>query len=219
MTTHGAQSLILGVKTSLEAGAALWYHVPRRIVDTIHSQTHGETRKLLMAKWQVGIKVKKRFTPYPAVKRLRQIVLSILEAEGAPSPLETSLLITDDEEVRRLNQRYRGVDRTTDVLSFPLMENGLQNCNGNCKEPFILPGDTSPQLGEVIVSYPQAQRQARRAKTPVEEEINRLLVHGFLHLLGYDHEQPEERKSMRQRERRILKNLENRREEKVVSSQ
>ncbi len=158
-----------------------------------------------MAKWQVGVKVKKRFTPYPDVRQLRHMIQGILEEEDAPSPLETSLVITDDEDVRRLNQRYRGLDRTTDVLSFSLSEKDNGASNG--KDPFILPEDTPPQLGEVVISYPQAQRQARQANSPVEEEINRLLVHGFLHLLGYDHEKTDERKAMRQREKRILKNL------------
>ncbi len=161
-----------------------------------------------MTKWQVGIKVKKRFTPYPHVGRLRQIVLGILEEEGARSPLETSVVVTDDEEVRRLNQRYRGLNRTTDVLSFPLLETGPPSGNGNGKDQFVLPVDLVPQLGEVIISYPQAQRQARTTETPLEDEVNRLLVHGFLHLLGYDHDKPAERRAMRQREKRILKNLE-----------
>lgn len=160
-----------------------------------------------MAKWQVGIRVKKRFTPYPDVRRLRRIIFNILEEEGAPSPLEAGLLITDDEDVRRLNQRYRGADYTTDVLSFFLMGDGQHPSINNCKELFVLPVDAAPQLGEVIISYPQAQKQAREANTRLEDEINRLIVHGFLHLLGYNHEKAEERKRMRARERRVLKNL------------
>lgn len=160
-----------------------------------------------MAKWQIGIKVKKRFKPYPDIKTLRGIVSTILEEEGASSPLEVSILITDDEEVHRLNQRYRGVNHTTDVLAFPLAANSGAACKGNCKEIFILPPDATYQLGEVIISYPQAQRQAEEADTSVGEEVTRLLVHGFLHLFRYDHESPAERKRMRARERRILKNL------------
>ncbi len=165
-----------------------------------------------MSKWQIGIKVKKRFTPYPDVRHLRRIILDILGEEGAPSPLEASLLITDDEDVRRLNQRYRGADRTTDVLAFALSEGIPNNSagNGHRTDQFVLPESEARQLGEVIISYPQAQRQARKAKTTIEDEVNRLLVHGFLHLMGYDHETPAERKSMRQRERRIMKNLDHR---------
>ncbi|MBI4334277.1 MAG: rRNA maturation RNase YbeY [Chloroflexi bacterium] len=160
-----------------------------------------------MAKWQVGIRLKKRFTPHPDIKRLRRTVLNILKDEGAPSPLEAALLITDDEEVRRLNQRFRGADRTTDVLSFSMSGNGRGDGRTSDKETFVLPGDIAPQLGEVIISYPQAQKQAREAMTSVEDEVDRLLVHGFLHLLGYDHEDAAERRRMRQRERRIWNNL------------
>lgn len=86
--------------------------------------------------------------------------------------------------MRELNRRYRGKATTTDVLSFPLIEtpgDGAALC----------PPETSALpllLGDIVISLPQAQRQARAYGAPLYEEIFRLLVHGLLHLLGYDHE-------------------------------
>ena len=84
-----------------------------------------------------------------------------------------TLFLATDREVRRLNRTFLARDRTTDVLSFPA-----------CGE--LEPG--TPHLGDVAVSVPQARRQARRAGWSVEEELSLLVTHGFLHLLGYDHE-------------------------------
>ena len=85
-----------------------------------------------------------------------------------------TLLLSSDAAVRRLNRTFLGRDRTTDVLSFPA-GGGLE------------PG--RPHLGDLVVSLPQARRQARRARWSLEDELSLLVTHGFLHLLGYDHEQ------------------------------
>ncbi len=81
---------------------------------------------------------------------------------------EVSVLFCGDARMRRLNRDYRGKDRSTDVLAFPAAGGWL--------------------LGDIVVSVPYAARQARRRGEPASREIDRLLVHGFLHLLGYDHE-------------------------------
>lgn len=77
--------------------------------------------------------------------------------------------------MRALNRRYRGKDRTTDVLSFPMREG-----KG--------PRTASPLLGDIVISVPEAERQARADGEALQKAVDRLLVHGFLHLLGYDHE-------------------------------
>lgn len=105
------------------------------------------------------------------------------------------MLLVGDRAMRTLNRTYRGKDRTTDVLSFPLQEGantGLQ-----------------PQmLGDIVISLPAAGRQARAAGGTVREEVDRLLVHGFLHLLGYDHERGgAEARRMEARERRLREAL------------
>ena len=95
------------------------------------------------------------------------------------SDAELSILITDDEEIRSLNRDYRSVDRSTDVLSFSQMDG-----DG--------PGIASQLLGDVVISWETAQRQSRELGHAVSDEMKRLLVHGVLHLLGYDHEGDEE---------------------------
>ena len=125
-------------------------------------------------------------------ERLEGMASAAMEREGLPSA-ELSVLITDDETVRELNREYAGDDTPTDVLAFSLREG----------EEFASP-DGVLRLGEVIISYPTARRQAADAGIPVEREIEHLLVHGVLHLLGYDHAEPQEEDRMRARERDLL---------------
>ena len=125
-------------------------------------------------------------------EQLERLASAAMEREGL-TPGELSVLITDDETVRELNRDHAGEDRPTDVLAFSLREG----------EDFPSP-DGVLRLGEVIISYPTALRQAAEAGRPVEAEIDHLLVHGVLHLLGYDHAEPAEAERMREREGELL---------------
>jgi len=89
---------------------------------------------------------------------------------------EISILLAGDGRMRKLNRLYRGKDRTTDVLSFP------QVAGGGRYDAFPCP------LGDIVISLPQARRQAKEHGATFYEELARLLIHGLLHLLGYDHE-------------------------------
>ncbi len=161
-----------------------------------------------MPKWQVDIKIKKRFKQCVNRPRLKSLIHVVLSSEKAPSPAEVSLVVTDDEDVHRLNKRYRGKDRTTDVLAFALREEKpASSSNMNAGHAFVLPQDGIHRLGEVVISYPQAERQAGENNNSVEDEITILIVHGLLHLLGYDHIKTTERTRMRLREQRILRIL------------
>ena len=136
-----------------------------------------------------------------SAERLAAIARRVLEAEDAP-PVELSIAITDDETVRSLNREYAGEDAVTDVLSFSQREG----------EEFVTPPGEVPLLGEVIIAYPQALRQAqgRLPRQAAERgrsanhEVAHLLIHGILHLLGYDHAQSEEARRMRAREEELL---------------
>ena len=88
--------------------------------------------------------------------------------QNPKSKIEISVLFCGDRAMRTLNRRYRGMDAPTDVLAFPAETGGL--------------------LGDIVISVPCASRQARRRGEPAAREIDRLLLHGFLHLSGYDHE-------------------------------
>jgi rRNA maturation RNase YbeY len=117
---------------------------------------------------------------------------SILAAVGE-SQSELSVELVGDGRMRRLNRLYRGKDRTTDVLAFPMRES-----DNPCRMV----------LGDVVISVPTAVRQASEAGHPTEDEVAALLVHGVLHLCGYDHEKgAREAARMRRRERAVLKAL------------
>lgn len=131
---------------------------------------------------------------------LRRLVKESLAAHGTQAQVELSLLITDDATVRELNKKYRGKDKTTDVLSFALDSDG----RSGPADRFVMPPGEAVHLGEVVVSYPKAAKQAAERKRPVEEELALLVVHGVLHLLGYDHDRPAREREMRSMERRVL---------------
>jgi probable rRNA maturation factor len=135
---------------------------------------------------------------------LRQAVRSALAVAQVERAVELSLYITDDETVRQLNRRHRGKDSVTDVLSFAFSQGGA--------ETFISPPDGVLHLGEVVISYPQAERQALEHGQTVEQELAFLTVHGVLHLLGYDHEVSRaEGRRQRAKEWEALKDLSARR--------
>jgi probable rRNA maturation factor len=128
----------------------------------------------------------------------KRIAQTVLKAEEVAPPYEVSLVFTDSETVRRLNRDYRGVDEPTDVLAFYMLS---QN---EADSSFALPPDGVTRLGEVIISYPQAVEQASEQGHSSERELALLIIHGILHLLGYDHEEVEEESKMRERERKLL---------------
>ena len=132
------------------------------------------------------------FEGFVKVDDLRRIASEVLTAEGILSA-ELSVLVTDDEAIHMLNREYARDDTSTDVLAFSLREG----------EEFVTPDDVQ-RLGEVIISYPTAARQAEDAGHPVEDEVAHLLVHGILHLMGYDHAEPEDERVMRDRTEALL---------------
>lgn len=144
---------------------------------------------------------------------LKSVVQEVMAQEPGKERVEIGLVITDDTTVRELNRHYRGLDEDTDVLSFSLFHSGPYEGEG---EPptisdsygeFVMPSSKIKPLGEVIVSYPQASRQAKAAARKVNEELAHLVAHGVLHLLGYDHDQPEKEQVMRAKEAQALQRL------------
>ncbi len=108
-----------------------------------------------------------------------------LDISGSESPLGLTIQITSSETVQQLNRDYAGDDYPTDVLSFAAED----------QEYSIEPGEP-PYIGDVIIAYPVAQQQARRAGQPVQSELQMLAIHGTLHLLGFDHDTPERQAEM-----------------------
>jgi len=135
-----------------------------------------------------------------SLPRLQILAENILRAAG-PARAELSLLLVGDRSMRRLNRLYRRKDRTTDVLAFPMRQ---------VRPRFTVHGSrfTSSMLGDVVISLPQAERQAARAGHALEHELTVLVIHGLLHLLGYDHERSaREARRMQRRERAMLRAL------------
>lgn len=126
---------------------------------------------------------------FEAFERLAHFVLKM---EAAPELSELSVALVDNEEMARLNEQYRGKTGPTDVLSF------------GCDDPCVAAGEEPITLGDVIIAPDVAAEQAADLETTVESELNLLLVHGILHLLGYDHESDEDAAVMQARETVLL---------------
>jgi probable rRNA maturation factor len=116
--------------------------------------------------------------------RLREAALAALSHEGAAEGSALTIVITTNEEVAALNRQYRGIDAPTDILSFPADE-----------PPVVIP-DEPPYLGDLIIAFPYASAQAEREGHVLDDSLALLVVHGCLHLLGYDHDTPEARAGM-----------------------
>jgi probable rRNA maturation factor len=119
-----------------------------------------------------------------------EAALDSAELQDSPS---LSIRITDDQEIRSLNNQYRGLDKATDVLSFPA--------------DFTDPDIDSRYLGDIVISFTRAEEQAVKRGHQVEEELQLLVVHGILHLLDYDHADPDEKDRMWTLQNRILSKL------------
>ncbi len=124
---------------------------------------------------------------------LRRLARRVLDREGAAEGAGVGLVLAGDRLVRRLNREWRGLDRTTDVLSFP-----------SPIGPPLPPGEADSEdrlLGEVVISLPRCLEQARSQGVAPGTELVRLFIHGILHVLGYDHERERDRLRMTPRER------------------
>ena len=141
----------------------------------------------------------------PDATWLKGVVERVLVVENAGPDVEADLLITTQERVQQLNKSYRNKDEPTDVLAFCMAPAEEKKEAGS--SAFISPPDGVLHLGEIIISYPQAVIQAREHRHSVEKEIAILVIHGVLHLLGYDHEETEMESQMRAREKEILRSI------------
>lgn len=139
---------------------------------------------------------------------LEQTVSRALQAVSISQTVMLSLVITDDAEMQTLNRQYRQQDKTTDVLSFPLLDEPLvdapedqlwhseedwqevdaseEHWDSGSHPAFITPADMPTNLGDIVISWPTVRRQAEQAGHPVVYELLYLLAHGTLHLVGYD---------------------------------
>ena len=169
-----------------------------------------------MSDYDIAIQVFEEFAAHIPETWLREVVARALAVESVPPPAAVSVVIADDDVVRELNNRHRGLDETTDVLAFSFRHRGEYHGEGGGPSEhsedveFVLPPGEPQGLGELVVSYPQARRQAGECGHPVKRELAVLLVHGILHLLGCDHVEPGEQAAMQERAANVLARLSDR---------
>lgn len=130
----------------------------------------------------IDISINESFTEFINPELLQSTAIMALQIAQFESSTELTIAIEDDEQLRSLNLQFLELDTPTDVLSFPADE--------------VDPDTGNTCLGDIIISYPRAKYQAEQAGHPVEAEIQLLVIHGVLHLLGYDHATPEEKSEM-----------------------
>lgn len=132
---------------------------------------------------------------------IKQVIDKCFETEKLKN-LYISIILTTPQNIKQINNKYRNIDKPTDVLSFPMFEK--DEINQICKQDFEQMQET---LGDVIISVEQVQKQAKEYEHSFERELAYMVVHGFYHLMGYDHMQENEKKQMRAKEENILTKL------------
>lgn len=138
---------------------------------------------------------------YKVKMLVRAAVEATLDYEQYENDVEVSVTFTDNEQIKELNLQFRGIDRSTDVLSFPLFD-----FEGESEEP--LTDELQGMLGDIVLSLEQAEIQANEFGHSFEREVAFLCVHSMLHLLGYDHvDEGEMKRQMRGREEKIASQI------------
>ena len=134
---------------------------------------------------------------------VKKVLNKCFEEEGLlDSKLIITITFTTPEEIRKINKKYRKIDRATDVLSFPMFEK--EELEEKIKNKDFLYEDV---LGDIIISINKVREQAEEYGHSFERELSYMLVHGFYHLMGYDHIEEEDKKIMRPKEEKILNEL------------
>jgi probable rRNA maturation factor len=148
------------------------------------------TRKAQTARIGVQIAARYRSRVKPSV--VRKAARAALDQQRLKRPVELTIVVTGNAQLRALNRAFRQVDAATDVLSFSADDQ---------------PGPDSAYLGDVVISYPKARAQARSGGHPAEAELQLLVVHGVLHLLGHDHYDEAEKQVMWRAQAAVLRKL------------
>jgi probable rRNA maturation factor len=118
-------------------------------------------------------------------------------ADADTGDAELAVMLTDDDGIRTLNQNWRGIDKATNVLSFPALQ----------PTGAVGPDDAPRMLGDISIAYQTTRREADEEQKRFDHHLSHLAVHGFLHLIGYDHESDDEAEAMESLEREILAQL------------
>ena len=141
----------------------------------------------------IHIQIEEPFEASIEPELLEKAALAVLQHQAYDLAAELSVVIDSDEKLRQLNRDFLGIDALTDVLSFPSEE--------------FDPDEQAEYIGDVVISFPRALTQAQAAGHAVVNEIQLLVVHGVLHLLGHDHAETQEKSKMWQAQSEILASL------------
>ncbi len=149
---------------------------------------------------EIDVQIAPDYAGEVSAERLRIVARAVLQTEDptGAGPSELTLVLTDDAGIQSLSRDFLGSDLPTDVLAFANLEDS---------GPFVAAPEGGAYLGDVIISYPRAVVQAQEHGHSPEQELNLLVVHGILHLLGYDHADEEDKASMWARQDAILDSL------------
>lgn len=169
-----------------------------------------------MTQYDIGMLINRAFYPLVPRTRLSKALKHVLQAHNVPSGAGIRLKITTDEEVRALNKQHRAVDAPTDILSFPAEQFSEETLEEMRAAAALLGEDAQqelaeiaekPYLGDLIIAMPYVQRHAAELGHPLADELVLLVVHGALHLLGYDHDNIENQARMWQTQADLLADL------------
>ena len=151
-----------------------------------------------MCKYEIVYKDIKEEPTYEAI--VKKVFDKCFEEENLQnSKLYITVTFTNSENIRKINKQYRNIDKATDVLSFPLYEK--QELDKKIEQQEFLHEDV---LGDVVISIEKVEEQAKEYGHSFERELSYMVVHGFYHLMGYDHIEKEDKKKMREKEEKIL---------------
>jgi probable rRNA maturation factor len=148
----------------------------------------------------ISVKYEKGIRPAITKNYLQRIAEITIRNLNIQNNIEMGIVITDDAQIKELNRNYRNINNSTDVLSFHMNFNEDKELSAD----FISPPDHIKHIGEVIISYETAVRQAKQNSITVKDELSFLLVHGILHLMNYDHMEEHDREIMEEKEKAIF---------------
>lgn len=143
-------------------------------------------------------------------KELASVIKEALRQEECPYETEVTVILTDEEGIRHLNREYRGIDKVTDVLSFPMLDYEMPSDFSCVDEESVMqfnPDSGELILGDIVLCVARARKQALEYGHTLFREIAFLTVHSILHLCGYDHIKEEERLQMEEQQKQILNHL------------
>ena len=147
--------------------------------------------------------------PLPCREIAEEVIETALDLTGCPYEAEVSLLLTMDAQIREMNTQFRGIERATDVLSFPMVEYPMSGEFGFLEENegYFNPESGELSLGDIVITKEKVLSKAEESGHSVLREYAFLIVHSVLHLAGYDHMEEDERREMETKQDEIMKRL------------